>query len=415
MFLIRALQIGARIAVGIMTLFCAGCIITPGSGPLGADVQRAKEGSEPAALPYALVKLTPEIVNILGQHVPRLSTAFAHRTPPKAFRFGIGDIVSISVFEAAAGGLFTSDSGVRAGNFVTIPNQAVDEQGNISVPYAGSVRARGRSPFEISNEIVDKLKARALEPQVVVSLATQNTSLISVLGDVRTAGRFPASPSGERVLDAVARAGGPAAQGYDTWVSLKRMGQRASVPFGALMYEPANDIYVLPNDVIYLFNMPQTFVAFGASGVQGQFKFDAWRLSLAEAIGKQGGLNDSQADPAAVYLYRGETRAVAREIGVDVTPFQGEIIPIIFHVNLRDPSGYFLAQSFAMRNKDVIYTSNAVTVETTKFLVFVRTILATVNDPIIYATNGFALKAAASGTGSTTIITTPVPITTATP
>jgi polysaccharide biosynthesis/export protein len=54
-------------------------------------------------------------------------------------------------------------------------------------------------------------------------------------------------------------------------------------------------------------------------------------------------------------------------------------------------------------------------VETTKFLVFVRTILATVNDPIIYATNGFALKAAASGTGSTTIITTPQPITTTTP
>ena len=79
------------------------------------------------------------------------------------------------------------------------------------------------------------------------------------------------------------------------------------------------------------------------------------------------------------------------------------------------PSGYFLAQSFAMRNKDVIYTSNAVTVETTKFLVFVRTILATVNDPIIYATNFYALKAAASGTGSTTIITTPQPITTTTP
>jgi polysaccharide export outer membrane protein len=413
---IRTLQIGAKIAVIVtMTMLCAGCIITPGSGPLGADVQRAKEGSEPAALPYALVKLTPEVVNILGQHIPRLSTAFAAKTPPKSFRFGIGDIASVSIFEAAAGGLFTSDSGVRAGNFVTIPNQAVDDLGNISVPYAGPIRARGRTPAEISKEITDKLQARALEPQVVVSLATQNTSLISVLGDVRSAGRFPASPAGERVLDAIARAGGTSAQGYDTWVSLKRMGHQASVPFGALMYEPANDIYVLPNDVIYLYNMPQTFVAFGAAGTQGLFKFDAWRLSLAEAIGKQGGLSDVQADPSSVYLYRGETRAVAKELGVDVASFQGDIIPIIFHANLRDPSGYFLAQSFAMRNKDVIYTSNSVTVETTKFLTFVRTILATVNDPIIYATNGLALKAATSGTGSTTIITTPQPISGATP
>ena len=142
----------------------------------------------------------------------------------------------------------------------------MDEHGNIAVPYAGVVRAQGRTPAEIQTEIANALKARALEPQVVVALAQQNSSLVSVLGDVRTAGRFPASPSGERILDVVARAGGPVSQGYDVWVSLERKGHRASVPFGALLYEPANNIYVLPNDVIYLFNQPQTFLAFGAAG-----------------------------------------------------------------------------------------------------------------------------------------------------
>ena len=388
----------------------------PASGPVAHEVRTAQHDLVPASLPYALVKLTPEVVRVLGRYAPRLSSAFADRTPPRAFRFGIGDIVSVTIFEAAAGGLFTSDSGVRAGNFVTIPNQAVDDKGNITVPYADTIRAKGRTPSEIQNEIMDRLKARALEPQVVVALAVQNTSLISVLGDVRAAGRFPASPSGERILDDIARAGGPGTQGYDTWVSLERMGHRASVPFGALMYEPSNNIYVLPNDVIYVFSQPQTFVAFGAAGNQGQFKFDAWRISLAEAVGKQGGLNDGLADPASVFLYRGETREVAREIGVDVNQFQGPIIPVIYLVNLRDPSGYFLAQTFEVRNKDVIYTSNAAAVETTKFLNFIRTILATVNDPIIYATNGYALKAAINGTQSaTTIITTPTPITTVAP
>jgi polysaccharide export outer membrane protein len=393
----------------------------PTSGPLAMDVRTAQAGLEPASLPYALVKLTPEVIGVLGRHTPRLSSAFADRTPPKAFRFGIGDIVSVTIFEAAAGGLFTSDSGVRAGNFVTIPNQAVDEKGNITVPYADTIRAKGRTPPEIQSDIVDRLKARALEPQVVVALATQNTSLISVLGDVRTAGRFPASPSGERILDAVARAGGPATQGYDMWVSLERSGHRASVPFGALMYEPSNNIYVLPDDAIYLYSQPQTFVAFGAAGGggsttggQGQYRFDAWRISLAEAVAKQGGLNDGLADPASVFLYRGETREVAREMGVDVNQFQGPIIPVIYLVNLRDPSGYFLAQTFEMRNKDVIYTSNAAAVETTKFLSFLRTIMATVNDPIIYATNAYVLKAAINGTGSATVITTPTPITTVT-
>ncbi|WP_245331701.1 polysaccharide biosynthesis/export family protein [Bradyrhizobium sp. NAS80.1] len=378
---------------------------------MSTDVRSASEGVEPASLPYALVKLTPEVVEVLGRYTPRLSSAFAAKTPPKAFRFGVGDTVSVTIFESGAGGLFTSDAGIRAGNFVTVPNQAVDEKGYIAVPYAGTIRALGRTPSEMRDEITDKLKSRALEPQVVVALAEQNTSLISVLGDVRAGGRFRASPSGERIVDAIARAGGPVTQGYDMWVSLERTGHRASVPFGALMYEPSNNIFVLPNDIIYLYSQPQTFVAFGASGFQGQFKFDAWRISLAEAVGKQGGMNDGLADPSSVFLYRGETREVAKEMGVDCRPFKGPIIPIIYLINLRDPSGYFLAQTFEMRNKDVIYTSNAAAVETTKFLIFLRTIMATVNDPIIYATNAYALKAAASGTGSPTIITTPQPIT----
>ena len=363
------------------------------------------------SLPYALIKLSPEIVRTLGQFTPRLSTAFANRSPPKAFRFGIGDTVSVTIFEAAAGGLFIpAEAGVRPGNFVTIPNQAVDNNGNISVPYAGPIRAKDKTPFEVQQAVVAALKNRAIDPQAVVTLIDQHASLISVLGDVRSAGRFPASASGERILDAITRAGGPISQGYDIWVTLERSGHRASVPFGALIYEPANNIFVLPSDTIYLYSQPQTFVAFGAAGTQGQYKFDAWRVSLAEAVGKQGGLSDSLADPASVFLYRGETREVAERLGIDCSKFQGPIIPVIYLVNLRDPSGYFLAQTFEMRNKDVIYVSNAASVETTKFLNFLRTIMATANDPIIYATNGYALKAAIKGVGSTTIINTPTPV-----
>ena len=399
----------AKVWLVLFALTSAGCAITPTAGPQGMDVRTSQSG-EPDSLPYSLVKLTPQIVRILGQSTPRLSTAFADRSPPKAFRFGIGDTVSVTIFEAAAGGLFIpAEAGVRPGNFVTIPNQAVDNNGNIAVPYAGAIQAKGRTPAEIQRAIVDALKNRAIEPQVVVSLVDQRTSLVSVLGDVRTAGRFPASPSGERVLDAVARAGGPSSQGYDMWVTLERDGHRASVPFGSLLYEPANNIFVLPNDVIYLFNQPQTFVAFGAAGTQGQYKFDSWRISLAEAVGKLGGLNDAQADPSSVFLYRGETREIAKQLGIDVSRFEGPIVPVIYLVNLRDPSGYFMAQTFEMRNKDVVYMSNAVSVETSKFLNFLRTVMATANDPIIYATNGYALRSAIKGT-ATTIITTPTPI-----
>lgn len=241
----------------------------PVSGPQSVDVTADPQSVQARALPYALVPVTPAVVDVLARHIPRLSGAFMTRTPPKAFRFGKGDIVSVTIFEAAAGGLFTSNAGVRAGNFITVPNQAVDEKGAITVPYGGEIRAIGRTPSEIQADITERLKARALAPQVVVALAEQRTGLYSVLGDVRSAGRFPAQPSGERVLDGVARAGGPVSQGYDLWVALERNGRRASAPFGALMDEPANNIYLQPNDVVFLYSQPQTFLAFGAVAARG--------------------------------------------------------------------------------------------------------------------------------------------------
>jgi polysaccharide biosynthesis/export protein len=141
-------------------------------------------------------------------------------------------------------------------------------------------------------------------------------------------------------------------------------------------------------------------VAFGATGKQGQFTFDAWRISLAEAVGKTTGLDDAKAEPGAVFLYRGESREVARQLGIDISKYSSLIIPVVYVVNFRDPSGYFLAVQMQIRNKDVLYVSNAATVEATKFLNYVRLIVGTVNDPIVAATNVYILKGLVQGTSS---------------
>jgi polysaccharide export outer membrane protein len=418
-----------RTCCGFASIFTFGaavlsaCSIMPVSGPESYDVRAAQVG-DPERLPYGLVRLTPGVLDILARNAPRLSSYFTDRRAPGEIRFGIGDIVSVTIFEAAAGGLFIpSEASVRPGNFITLPNQAVDSKGNISVPYAGVIRALGRTAVEVQQSIVAALEDRAIKPQVLVSLVEQRTSLISVLGEVGRPDRFPASAAGEHILDAITRAGGPRSQGFDTWVMLEREGHRATVPFGALVYEPANNIYVHPNDTIYVYREPQTFIAFGAVGGagtgaiggQGQYNFDAWRLSLAEAVAKSGGLSDSLADPASVFLYRGEVRPVAEQLGIDCSKFQGPIIPVIYNVNLRDPAGYFLATRFQMRNKDVIYVSNAVSVETSKFLTYLRLIMATADDPIVYATSYYGLQAAAKGAATTTTLVSTPAIVTPTP
>ena len=406
MFGVRAI---ARITVLSVLCLHGACTFLPTSGPAGSDVRAERSG--PDGVPYALVRVNPEVVTLLDRKAPRIARVFPDQRGPGEVRFGIGDVVSVTVFEAGAGGLFIPlEAGVRPGNFITLPNQSVDNSGNITVPYAGLIRAKGRTVVEVQRAIVDALKDRALDPQAVVAVVDQRASSVSVLGDVGTPSRLPANANGERLLDLIARAGGPKNPGYDTWVMLDRQGRQATAPFAALINQPENNIFVRAQDTIYVFTEPRTFVAFGASGQQGQFPFAAWRLTLSEAIAKAGGLSDTLADPASVFIYRGEPRDVAQLMGVDVSRFSGPIIPIVFNLNLRDPSGYFLASSFEMRNKDVLFASNAPSVEATKFMTYVRLVIGTVNDPIVAAISAYTLKGLAQGAtvANTTIVNTPV-------
>jgi polysaccharide biosynthesis/export protein len=386
-------------------LVVAGCWIMPASGPY--DVAIRTESSP--TIPYAVVKLAPETIAVLAEYEPAtLAGAFTDTAPPAAIKFGIGDVVSVTVFEAAAGGLFIPiEAGVRPGNFVTIPDQTVDNDGNISVPFAGSIRASGRTNLEVQNDIVARIRNRAIEPQVVVALSQQRTSLISVVGEVNTPVRFPspAKGAGDRITDAITRAGGIKGQGYESWVMLERHGRRATVPFATLVYEPRNNIFALPGDRIYVYREQQKFMGFGATGQQGEFTFDAWRINLAEGVGKAGGLLDIQADPGSVYLYRLEPRQVAEKLGVDMSRFppKDELVPIIFNVSFRDPGGYFLATKVQIRNQDVIFVANAASVEVTKFTNFLNTLMITASNGMSVTTQGRACCAV----GGTTTVTTP--------
>lgn len=347
------------------------------AGPASLDVKT--ESSQ--TLPFSVVKLTPAILQVLEKYEPDgLPGALRDSRPPASIRFGIGDIVSVTIFEAAAGGLFVPlEAGVRPGNYVNLPDQAVDNDGNITVPYAGAVRAAGRTNVQIQEDILQRIKKRAIDPQVVVTSSQQRSSLVSVFGEVKAPVRFPMPASGaqDRITDAITRAGGISGAGWETWVVMERNGKRATIPFANLVYWPSTNIFVQPGDRIYLYREPMKFLAFGATGQQGEFNFDAWRINLTQAVAKAGGLLDLQADPGSVFVYRREPREVAQKLGIDCSKFDGETVPVVFNVSFQDPAGYFLSTKMQMRPFDVVYAANAPQVDITKVLNFINTTFVT--------------------------------------
>src|SRR5437868_13284244 len=358
------------------------CSLLPATGPSSDAVENnATAGVRSnAALSYALVDVSADTIGFLSQ--PNLVT-FKGEFPDKRAKpnqvVGVGDVLNVSIFEAAPGGLFTPGqaAGARPGTFVDLPAQAVDQKGSIYVPYAGEIPAAARTIPEIQQAVVARLRNRAIEPQVVISLNQQHSSVVSVLGDVNTPGVLALNSVGERLLALIARAGGPKFEAIESYVTLQRDGKRVKVLLSRVVHDPSENIFIRPNDVIFLTREAPTFTALGALnqnifGFNSEIAFDVETLTLAQAMGKAGGLNDDRSDPGEVYVYRYEDRSFLQKLGVDTTRFTFDRIPTIYHINLRDPSGMLLASGFQMRTMDVMYVANARVVDYYKLLLLIN-------------------------------------------
>jgi polysaccharide export outer membrane protein len=380
----------------LLSLLLAGCVALPNSGPYHIDITSGAVASvtndrHSIAFDYVLLDINRDVLERVADVGPGafFSTFGTGGGPAPVIRVGVGDVVQVSIFESAAGGLFIpAEAGVRPGNFVTLPPQLIDRSGNITVPFAGQIKAAGQTLTEIQKDIETRLANRAIEPQAIVTLAEQNATEVSVVGDVINAAvRFKVRPGGDRVLDIISRAGGLRYPGYEIFVTLQRGRKRATVYFPTLINNPAENVFVAPGDVLYVYREQQRFVAVGALGIGGQttgltnqLNFEQERLSLNEAIARAGGLLDERANARQVFLYRLEYRETLDALKVDLTKFPASqrLVPTVYRANFRDPSAFFFAQGFPMRHKDIIYVTNADSVEVVKFLDYIRAITSTV-------------------------------------
>jgi polysaccharide export outer membrane protein len=382
----RGAEMLNRLAPALSAITLAGflpaCSLFPGTGPTSDAVNGYATAGirSTASLPYALVDISSDTIGFLSQpNLITLAGTFPDKRAKPTQVVGVGDILNISIFEAAPGGLFTpgTSSGARPGNFVDLPPQAVDQKGSIYVPYAGEIPAAARTIPDIQQAVVARLRNRAIEPQVVISFNQQHSSVVSVLGDVNAPGVLALNSVGERMLALVARAGGPKFQAIESYVTLQRNGKQVRVLLSRIVHDPRENIFIRPNDVIFINHEAPTFTALGALnqnifGFNSEIPFDVETLTLSQAIGKAGGLSDVQSDPGEIYIYRFEERQFLEKLGVDTKRFILDRIPTIYRINLRDPSGLLLASAFQMRTKDVLYIANAKVVDYYKLLTLIN-------------------------------------------
>lgn len=384
---------GSRLAISpllkslgllVFSHLLASCGTIPGAGPFNGDpIEQAdlsisivnNSYGEQEELKFVIINATKLLLDNMELVVVEEQLDWPKLIQPPPLTVNVGDSIDITIYESKVGGLFIpNQAGVRPGNFIKLPTQAVDSTGTITVPYVGTFNVVGYTPRQISDFIISKIKNRAIEPEVVVSYGERNGSEVSVIGDVNEPIRFPLSFDTETILDAIARAQGPKFAGYDTMVTLHRAGKGMTIKLDDIIQDPSKNIFLLPNDIVYLNRQSDTYSIFGAARGNGRYEHERRKLHLSEALGNAGGLNNLQADASEVYVFRYLDRQKIRNLmllenpELEPTHELEESVATVFRFNLRQPEGFFYTQNFSISNNDIIYVPDADTIDLNKFI-----------------------------------------------
>jgi polysaccharide export outer membrane protein len=147
----------------------------------------------------------------------------------------------------------------------------VDVDGTLRFPLVGEVQANGLSAGELATRLANGLRGDfVVSPQVTVAVLERPAQLITVGGEVRTPGRYPAVGS-MTLLEAIAVGGGasPSAKLSEVIVFRTVDGQRYVGLYDMKAIARGNypDPQIYPNDVIMVGDSPARRVLASIVGV----------------------------------------------------------------------------------------------------------------------------------------------------
>lgn len=367
----------ARLMASVAPALALGaCAALPASGPATRGVDRA-EGLPAAGGGIKIIDVTDAVArNLLADNRQALFSETLGDGQAIGAVIGKGDVLDIAIWEAppaalfgAAGGNVQLSSSGSTARGTSLPEQMVGSDGQIFVPFVGRVQADGLTPQQIARDITGRLDGKAHQPQAIVRVIRNAAANVTVVGDVAISSRVPLTARSERILDVLASSGGVKQPVGKMTIQITRDMKVSALPLETVIRDPRQNVRLRPDDVMTVLFQPFSFTALGAVGRSEELPFEGTGLTLAQALGRIHGLDDNRANAKGVFIFRIEDPSALPPLdrdGAQLTP-DGKV-PVIYRVNLRDPATLFVAQSFQIKDKDVIYVSNAPMADIQKFL-----------------------------------------------
>jgi polysaccharide biosynthesis/export protein len=340
-FLPRSRGIVAIVVAIMSNLTLLGCTL-PRSGPLLGEVNTANEQSD-----ILLVPVTPEIA-LAGREEKRANFPAVFISAPEVDyeKLAAGDGVNVTIWEKDSLGMFPAGpNGIS-----DLGEMVVDKAGSIYLPYVGKVSAAGLTAAQLRDVITRRLSRVVLAPDVSVRITERRGQIVTVQGDLAKPGSYPIGQGTQRLSGLLSLAAPNQENPEQLMITVRRNGIAGSIRLSDLYSNAAEDIALRPSDSIIVHAIVDHLTVLGATAGQGRVKLTKRNYSVVDALGDSRGLNDSTANPHAVFLFR------SRSISGALTP---DPRPTIYQFDFSRPEQVALASEFAVRDGDAIYISDA--------------------------------------------------------
>ncbi len=275
-----------------------------------------------------------KVVLLDASNITKFERAFnvPHRTDISRnrsweYKLGPGDVIQVLVFGHPE---LSNTAGFR-----------VRSDGSIFYPHIGTVVANDRTAEDVRSDIANRLTEFFPSPQVSVHIVEFNSQSIVVTGEVKVTQQQALTTTPLTLVKAITAAGGLTPDADTSRLSIQRGNQVFKVNFAAFQKNGrSNGNPVLRDgDVV---NVPKIEIkeSYILGAVQRPSVVDLThdRVTLTQALARNGGLDEIRADARGVFVFR--------QSGNNMTVYQ---------LDTTTPIGLMLGTKFALAPQDVVY------------------------------------------------------------
>ena len=333
--------------VRIISLAClviiAGCAnMEPG---MRIDARRLPSThTQPQPLP--VIKLiTPALLKAekIARNQQSTQNVSALYGNPAPYIIGNGDLLSILVWDhpelniASAGAQALSSSAAQ-----TPAAYVVDQNGMVQFPYAGAIKLAGLTELQARDLIASKLIKSIKKPDITLRALIFRSKRIYFSGEVKTPGNLAIDDVPMTLTEGLTRAGGLLPTSDQSTVVVTRDGLSYPINLPLLVQQgidPAR-IMLVSGDVVHVRSRDENKVyVLGEVTLPKALPMVNGRMTLTQALGEAGGLNQLSSAAKQVYVVRNA----------------GEDEPIVYNLDASTPVALALADNFELNPRDVVF------------------------------------------------------------